>query len=95
MTGNDPAGVWFNEDRATGRNTAMKARQIHESSGQRTFAVILDAGDEVMAALDHIDHERTVAAFSGAQIAAPTIALADRLQALAADLQVSLGTIAS
>lgn len=30
----------------------MKARQIHEASGQRTYVVVMDAGDEAMAALE-------------------------------------------
>jgi predicted DNA-binding protein with PD1-like motif len=29
----------------------MRAKLIHESHGQRTFAVVLDKGDEVMASL--------------------------------------------
>jgi predicted DNA-binding protein with PD1-like motif len=45
----------------------MKARQIHESSGQRTFAVILDAGDEVMAALEEFAAKEGI---SAAQVSA-------------------------
>jgi predicted DNA-binding protein with PD1-like motif len=45
----------------------MKARQIHEASGQRTFAVIMDAGDEVMAALEEFAAKQGV---SAAQVSA-------------------------
>ncbi len=31
----------------------MKSRKIHESGGQRSFVVILEPGDEVMACLQH------------------------------------------
>ena len=40
----------------------MQARQIHEADGQRTFAVVLDAGDEVMACLEAFAAEHGIAA---------------------------------
>ncbi|HWL67415.1 MAG TPA: PPC domain-containing DNA-binding protein [Geminicoccus sp.] len=40
----------------------MQARQIHEADGQRTFAVVLDAGDEVMACLEAFAVEHRIAA---------------------------------
>jgi predicted DNA-binding protein with PD1-like motif len=40
----------------------MQARQIHEADGQRTFAVVLDAGDEVMACLEAFAVEHGIAA---------------------------------
>ncbi|WP_027135895.1 PPC domain-containing DNA-binding protein [Geminicoccus roseus] len=45
----------------------MKARQIHEAAGQRTFAVIMDAGDEVMAALEEFARTEKL---SAAQVSA-------------------------
>jgi len=40
----------------------MQARQIHEADGQRTFALVLDAGDEVMACLEAFAAEHRIAA---------------------------------
>jgi uncharacterized protein len=41
----------------------MRAKLIHESHGQRTFAVVLDKGDEVMTSLMRFaDHETVTAA---------------------------------
>ncbi|WP_159709873.1 PPC domain-containing DNA-binding protein [Geminicoccus flavidas] len=40
----------------------MQARQIHEANGQRTFALVLDPGDEVMASLERFAADERVAA---------------------------------
>lgn len=41
----------------------MRARLVHESDGQRTFVVVLDTGDEVMACLTRLaEHEGVSAA---------------------------------
>jgi len=45
----------------------MKARQIHEQGGQRTFVAILDPGDEVMACLQRLCEQESI---SAAQISA-------------------------
>jgi predicted DNA-binding protein with PD1-like motif len=49
------------------REIIMKSRLLHESSGQRTFAVILETGDEVMARLQEFAGTERI---SAAQIAA-------------------------
>lgn len=37
----------------------MQYKQLHQSNGQRTFAIVLQTGDEVMAALnDFVAHEK-------------------------------------
>lgn len=43
----------------------MRSKIIHEANGERTFAVILETGDEVMASLHAFaaDHELTAATF--------------------------------
>lgn len=64
------------------------AHQVPDLMMTRTFTPV-----EVMAALDHIDHGATATAFTAAEISAPTLDMAARLQALAADLGVSIGTI--
>ena len=40
----------------------MKARLLHESDGQRTFVVVLETGDEVMASLTAFAEERGLTA---------------------------------
>lgn len=55
----------------------MRARRVHESDGQRTFVVVLETGDEVMASLRGFaeEHELSAAqltaigAFSEAELA--------------------------
>ena len=45
----------------------MQARELHETNGQRTFAVIFQTGDVAMAGLQRFaaDHHLTAAAFTG------------------------------
>ena len=38
----------------------MKCRQIHESDGQRTLAVILELGDEIAASLTEVARDRQI-----------------------------------
>jgi predicted DNA-binding protein with PD1-like motif len=38
----------------------MKCRQIHESDGQRTLAVILELGDEIAASLKEVARDRQI-----------------------------------
>ena len=40
----------------------MKCRQIHESNGQRTLAVILELGDEITASLKEVARDRQISA---------------------------------
>jgi len=40
----------------------MKSRLLHESSGQRTFAVILETGDEVMGCLQEFAEKERISA---------------------------------
>jgi len=48
----------------------MKSQLIHEVAGQRTYAVILAADDEVMACLNRFAHEATLTAASFTAIGA-------------------------
>lgn len=40
----------------------MKSKQIHEAHGQRTFALVFEAGDEAMAGLKRFAREQRLAA---------------------------------
>jgi uncharacterized protein len=41
----------------------MHHKQLHENAGQRTFVVVLDAGEEIMQALqDFVEREKITAA---------------------------------
>ena len=40
----------------------MKSKLLHESNGQRTFAIVMDSGDEAMAELKRFAHDNHLSA---------------------------------